>query len=118
MPRQASQMTRRRCLTLITPRHCQAAADPNNAKITRIAEPVLHPNSNCVDVNYTIYARDVESGEVQMLNETHPMRHFSLPVIDLMAQITGFEPVGADGFLTGKPPGAETWSVCFVLQKV
>jgi SAM-dependent methyltransferase len=90
----------------------------DQVKITRIAEPVLHPNSNCVDVNYTIYARDVESGEVQMLEETHPMRHFSLPEIDLMAQITGFERVGAEEFLTGKPPGTETWGVCVVLQKV
>ncbi len=90
----------------------------DQVKITRIAEPVLHPNSNCVDVNYTIYAHDVESGDVQTLEETHPMRHFSLPEIDLMAQITGFERVGAEEFLTGKPPGIETWGVCVVLQKV
>jgi hypothetical protein len=64
---------------------------------------VITTDSNCVDVNYTIHARDVESGEVQMLEEPHTKRHFFLPVIDLMAQITDFERVGAEGFLAGNP---------------
>lgn len=87
-------------------------------EITRIAEPVLHPNTNGVDVNYTIYARNTASGEVQTLQETHPMRHFSLPEIDLLAKITHFNRIDAEEFLTCAQPSLQTWGVCVTLQKV
>jgi SAM-dependent methyltransferase len=87
-------------------------------EITRLAEPVFHPNDNRVDVNYTIFARDTSSSAVQTLYETHPMRHFSLPEIDILAQLTGYKRLVAEEFLSGKTPGEDTWSVCVVLQKV
>ena len=86
-------------------------------EITRIAEPILYPNENRVDVNYTIYAKDLLSGAIQSLSETHPMRHFSLPEIDLLASIHGFDCICAEEFLSGKPPGEETWGVCVTLKK-
>lgn len=86
-------------------------------EITRIAEPVLHPNDNRVDVNYTIFARDCASGHVTTLKETHPMRHFSLPELDLLAAAAGFERLCAEEFLTGREPGEDTWGVCVVLRK-
>jgi len=87
-------------------------------EITRIAEPVLYPNENRVDVIYTIFARDLASGAVETMTETHPMRHFSLPELDLLAKMSGFEVVGTEEFLTGNRPSEETWGVCFVLKKV
>lgn len=86
--------------------------------LTRIAEPVLHHNLNCVDVNYTICAHDLASGIVETIYETHPMRHFSLPELHLYAQISGFEIVGSEEFLTGKQPSKETWGVCLILKKI
>jgi hypothetical protein len=71
-----------------------------------------------VDVNYTIYARDLESDTVQTLSETHPMRHFSLPEIDLLAQANGFARIAAEEFLTGKPAGEDTWGVCVTLKRI
>jgi len=87
-------------------------------EITRIAEPELYPNENRVDVNYTIYARDLASEVIQSLSETHPMRHFSLPEIDLLAELNGFERICAEEFLTGKPAGEDTWGVCVILKRV
>ena len=87
-------------------------------EITRIAEPVLHPNENRVDVNYMIFARDLASGSVETMIETHPMRHFSLPDLDLLAQISDFAVVGMEEFLTGNRPSEETWGVCLILKKV
>lgn len=87
-------------------------------EITRLAEPVLFPNENRVNVNYTIFARDKASGAVQTTTETHPMRHFGLPEIDLLAHITGFRRLEAAEFLTGRAAGEDTWGVCVVLQKV
>jgi SAM-dependent methyltransferase len=89
----------------------------DQVEITRIAEPTLQVNENRVDVSYTIYARDLDSGEVQTLTENHPMRHFSLPEIDLLAATHGFERVAAEEFLTGAPAGEDTWGVCVILQK-
>lgn len=87
-------------------------------EITRIAEPVIYPNENRVDVGYTIYARDVVSGDVQALSENHPMRHFSLPEIDLLADVNGFVRIVAEEFLTGKSAGDDTWGVCVALKRV
>jgi SAM-dependent methyltransferase len=86
-------------------------------EITRIAEPVLRPNENRVDVNYTIFARDPASGSVQIMAETHPMRHFSLPELNFLAQMSGFEVVEAEEFLTGNRPSEESWGVCLVLKR-
>lgn len=87
-------------------------------EITRLAEPVIYPNDNRVDVNYTIFARDKASGAVQTTTETHPMRHFSLPEIDLLASAQGFERIAAEEFLSGKPVSEDTWGVCVTLKKV
>ena len=86
--------------------------------ITRIAEPEICPNENKVDVNFTIFAHDTKTNACQVLKERHPMRHFSLPEVDLFAAKTGFERLAAEEFLTGSEPGVDTWGVCFVLRKV
>ena len=62
-------------------------------EITRLAEPAWYPNANRVDVRYTLLARDTDTGACQTLTETHPMRHFSLPELDLLAVGAGFERV-------------------------
>lgn len=86
-------------------------------EIVRIAEPTSHPNLNRVDVNYTIYARDLDSDAMQTLTETHEMRHFSLPEIDLLAEASGFSRISGEEFLTAQAPSEATWGVCVILQK-
>lgn len=87
-------------------------------EITRIAEPSVHVNENRVDVCYTIFVRDLLTGEVQVLTENHPMRHFSLLELDHLAQVSGFERVHAEEFSTGKYPGEDTWGVCVTLRRI
>jgi SAM-dependent methyltransferase len=86
--------------------------------VTRIAEPVIFANENRVDVHYTIIVRDRVSGLTEQLSEIHPMRHYSLPEIDLLAGLNGFERIGAEEFLTGKIPSEETWGVCLILRRI
>lgn len=86
--------------------------------ITRIAEPTLHPNANRVDVHYTVLAQHTASGGFQSFEETHPMRHFSLPELDLLAETAGFERLTAEEWLTGACPSEATWGVCVVLRKL
>lgn len=89
-----------------------------NVEIIRIAEPVIHPNENLVNVNYTVYARDLTTGLVQTFQETHSMRHLSLPEIDILASIYGFERIAAEEFLTGHSPSEATWGICVVLKRI
>jgi SAM-dependent methyltransferase len=53
--------------------------------VTRLAEPVLHPNENLVDVNYHIFVRDRTTDAVKELKETHVMRYFFKPEIERIA---------------------------------
>jgi SAM-dependent methyltransferase len=85
--------------------------------ITRIAEPTLHPNANRVDVHYTVMAQDLTTDAFHSFEETHPMRHFSLPELDLLAEAAGFERLTAEEWLTSAPPSESTWGVCIVLRK-
>ena len=90
----------------------------NNIEITRISEPEIFPNENRVDVHYTIYARDLKSGVINDMKETHSMRHFSLLDIDLLCKMSGFELIGVEEFLSGKPVGESTWGACVILKKI
>jgi SAM-dependent methyltransferase len=85
--------------------------------ITRIAEPTLHPNANRVDVHYTVMAQELGSSTLHTFEETHPMRHFSLPELDLLTEGAGFERLTAEEWLSGAPPSENTWGVCLVLLK-
>lgn len=87
-------------------------------EITRIAEPRSYPNDNRVDVHYTLFVRDMTSGAVAIFAETHPMRHFSLPELDLFAAGAGFERLRAEEFLTGNPPGEGSWGAVPGVEKV
>lgn len=89
----------------------------SHTAITRIAEPVLHPDANRVDVHYTVFVENLADGHITQLQETHPMRHFSLPELDLFAAKAGFRRVFAGNLLNGTAPSEDTWDVCCVFQK-
>lgn len=84
---------------------------------TRLAEPVLHTERNVVDVNYEIIVQQ-NNKESHTFKELHPMRHFSVPEIDLLARSMGFKLLLAEEFLTASKPSQDTWGVCFLLKKI
>ena len=86
--------------------------------ITRIAEPKIDSNQNVVNVHYSIIAKEILQDKYNMFNECHPMRHFSIPEIDLLAKYTGFEILKTEEFLTGSETSENTWGVCFILKKI
>ncbi len=86
--------------------------------VVRIAEPEMHTNKNVVDVNYTILVSEKNSDKWNEFQEKHPMRHFSIPEIELLAKLTGFEMLKAEEFLTGLEPSENTWGVNFILKKI
>jgi SAM-dependent methyltransferase len=88
----------------------------DQTEITRLAEPVLHPNENRVDVNYLVFVRDLATQHVAELKETHTMRYFFKPEIARIATHAGFQCLHAEEWLSGRVIGCDTWGACFVLQ--
>ena len=84
--------------------------EDDDIRITRVAEPVLHPNDNIVDVNYTIFTVDKKTKKTQELKETHRMRYLFLPEIKMFLSEAGFEIYESGEWLTGGEPGLETWN--------
>lgn len=85
-------------------------------EITRLAEPVLHPNENRVDVHYHVFVRDLATRAVTELKETHNMRYFFKTEIELIADWNVLKILNSEEWLTGRPIGSDTWGTCFVLQ--
>ncbi|MCX6327802.1 MAG: class I SAM-dependent methyltransferase [Bacteroidia bacterium] len=86
-------------------------------KVIRMAEPEIHINKNVVDVNYSILVKEKDQIKWIEFQEKHPMRHFSIPEIDLLARSTGFEILNAEEFLSKNEPSENTWGVNFILKK-
>lgn len=80
--------------------------------VTRLAEPVLHPNENAVDVSYRVSIRDKISGQTKEIRETHRMRYLFIPEIEEYLSGAGLQPRFSLRWLDSVPPGDTTWYVC------
>ncbi len=85
-------------------------------EIVRVAEPVLLPNENLVDVHYEIFVRDRKTGRVEVLQETHRMRYLFKPEVENLMCRCGLKLMDYFEWMTGRTPGFDTWGVCFVGQ--
>ncbi len=83
-------------------------------QITRIAEPVIYPNKNCVDVNYQIFIKDNDSGTVDELRETHTMRYLFQPELNFYLNQVKLSLIERGEWLTSKTTGFNTWGVYFI----
>jgi SAM-dependent methyltransferase len=82
--------------------------------VTRIAEPILYPNDNLVDVNYQIFIEERNKGKLEELQETHRMRYLFQPEVDLLLANNGFQRIAQGEWLTHHQPGWNTWGVYFI----
>ncbi|TWT81218.1 dTDP-3-amino-3,4,6-trideoxy-alpha-D-glucopyranose [Planctomycetes bacterium CA13] len=87
-------------------------------EVLRIAEPTMDFNRNRVDVNYTVLVTDKSNGRVEKLYESHPMRYFFAPELELIAESAGMEIVHSEQWMDAAPPSPDTWGVTFVARKV
>lgn len=86
-------------------------------KITRIAEPIMHPRTNSVDVNYTVFSCNADGGSLEETRETHQMRYFFEPELEMLAAQAGLRIVESREWMASKAPDFGTWTACFVAQK-
>lgn len=85
--------------------------------VIRLAEPVMHPNDNLVDVNYTVLITDRTENTVEEVKETHSMRYFFRPELEIMLNQAGFELIVDKEWLTGHQLDYTTWFGTFVARK-
>jgi SAM-dependent methyltransferase len=82
--------------------------------VDRIAEPVIHPNTNVVDVNYTVSVTDRKTGTVEELRETHHMRYLFTPEIEVALAVAGMKLIDSHAWMSDERPGFDSWGACFV----
>ena len=92
--------------------------DDEDVSVFRIAEPVLSYNTNVVDVNYEVLVTDKKTGVLEQLRETHSMRYFFVPEMQMFLKTAGFEIILCEEFMTGRQPGPDTWGVAWVCRKI
>lgn len=85
-------------------------------EITRIAEPVMYPNKNCVDVNYSIFIKDKTTFAITELTETHKMRYLFKPELEILLANFQLEIYKYQEWLTNKNASLETWNVYFLVS--
>lgn len=91
--------------------------EDDHIRVLRIAEPVLQPNLNLVDVHYQILLTNRVTGVVDELTETHRMRYLFLPELGLLFEKNGFTSWTAKEWMKDRAPGLDTWNVCVVATK-
>ncbi len=90
--------------------------EDDEVRITRIAQPTLHPSRNLVDVHYRIIACEKKTGRYSETAETHRMRYLFSTEVELLAEQSGFAVIDAHEWMTGRVPGLDTWGVCFACR--
>lgn len=82
-------------------------------KVIRLAEPVMHPNENVVDVNYTILIDSEDHGS-STITECHKMRYLFVPEIKNMLEQSGMKLKDFYHWMKLEKPDAGSWNACFV----
>jgi SAM-dependent methyltransferase len=86
--------------------------EDDETRVVRIAEPVMAPNENRVDVNYQVFVMNRFGSQFEVLQESHRMRYLFLPEIELLLADSGLKLIDCFEWMTGRPPSSETWGVC------
>ncbi|MCA2846809.1 MAG: class I SAM-dependent methyltransferase [Pseudanabaena sp. M135S2SP2A07QC] len=91
--------------------------EDKTVQITRIAEPVIYPNENLVDVNYYIFIKDKKNNTITELQETHKMRYLFKPEIEMLIENSGLKIKSCQEWLTNENANFDTWNVYFLAKK-
>lgn len=89
----------------------------STTSIFRVSEPTCEDTKNLVNVDFSVFIENTKTNRIDFINETHVMRHFGLPELELFSSFAGFNLVKCEEFLTGQPPSRESFGVCIFLQK-
>ncbi len=83
-------------------------------RVVRIAEPIELPRTNSVQVNYQIWVESLQNGQIGNFCESHLMRYFFEPELDLLISQTIFKIESIFAWLDNGPPTPSNWSAMVV----
>jgi hypothetical protein len=86
--------------------------------VTRIARSVLRENDDLVEVHYDILVEEKSSRVTRRIEETHVMRYFFLPELDLLLEGAGLRRVHATEWAGEGPLSHRSWGGFAIAQKV
>jgi len=86
-------------------------------KVRRLVDPIMDVNRNLVHVNYEINVEEKSSSQVITFKETHTVRYFFIPEIELLFERLGMEIINFEEWLTSRSVGKDTFGVCLVARK-
>ena len=89
----------------------------NNIKVTRIAEPLLQPQENIVDVNYDVFITDKKTKEVIQKQEVHKMRYLFDTELELICNKVGLTVLKKYEWMSDKSPSFNSWNTVWVVEK-
>lgn len=89
--------------------------DENN-KLVRIARPIMRNKDNVVEVNYEVLVIDKKTNIVKEINETHNMRYFFKPEIEMFLEQAGLVLVDILDCNTLSEPNFDSWTCYFIAR--
>jgi SAM-dependent methyltransferase len=87
-------------------------------KVTRIAEPTMHPQQNTVNVNYNIFIRDKNNNHYYEKNEQHDMRYFFDTELELICKQLDLRIENKLKWMEQTQPDFNSWNVVWVLKNI
>ena len=91
--------------------------EDNEIKIARITEPVMHSNTNIVDVNFEVLISDKKTNKLEVINETHKMRYLFLPEIEMLSEFAGLQMVNSYKWMTYENLSFDSWYGLAIIKK-
>ncbi len=86
-------------------------------RVTRIAEPSIYTDENCVDVSYDIFIEQKDSGKIIQIREKHKMRYISLPELKLFLIPEKWSDHDAFAWLANVAPDDSSWSAFVIARR-
>ena len=86
-------------------------------QVTRLAEPVMYPQKNVVDVQYSIFIKDKETQNVVEKNELHSMRYLFDLELELICNQVGFDVINKHEWMNEVAPNFNSWNVVWIIKK-
>lgn len=88
-----------------------------NFKLIRLAQALKSHSKNTINVNYTIILKNLKNNLVNVIKETHKMKHFSLSDLSRLCKKYRFKFLHVSEIVSNKKPSKNTWGVFCLLKK-
>lgn len=100
------------------PRTRVKEVEDEKRRLVRVAKPVMHDKENVVDVRYEVLVIDKETGKTKVIHETHNMRYFFRPELEMILKEAGFGLIDNLDCQTLAASSFESWTSYFIARAI